>query len=236
MVTEARRVMHDVAQRDRQHAGRVVAVGVEADERRHEPAGLRELECGGGERRAARRGVDVERRAVDGRDADDAGDRAQAVEIGRRGKRHGDGAAQLVRQARRMRALGGHEHDGAAAARGDEPREQRCLHRFDGRDEESARTVGDLHGTATAQLVDGAVERQRSGITVDFLVDWGGHRKKRVVSRGVRIPAHTPSFRAPRIPFNATTARDPENGRFRRCSKAVPGGRCWQPRRGLRSR
>ena len=117
MVTEARRVMHDVVERDRHHAGRIVAVGVETDERRHEPAGLRELECGGGERRAARRLVDVERRAVDGCDADHAGERAQAVEIGRRGKRHGDGAAQLARQARRMRALGRHEHDGAAAAR-----------------------------------------------------------------------------------------------------------------------
>ena len=134
-----------------------------------------------GERRAARRGVDVERRAVDGCDADDAGERAQARrDRSSRGNATATAPLNLARQARRMRALGRHEHDGAAAARGDEPGEQRRLHRFDGRDDEPARTVGDVHGAAAAQLVDGAVERECSGITVDFLVDWGGHRKRRV--------------------------------------------------------
>ena len=69
-----------------------------------------------------------------------------------------------------MRTLRGDEHDGSAVARGDEPREQRGLQRFDGRDDETARAVGHLHGAATAQLVDGAVERECGGIAVDFLV------------------------------------------------------------------
>ena len=69
VVAEARRVMHDVAARRSPRRRVRVAVAFEADQRRHEPPGFRELERRGGERRAMRRGVDVERRAVDGRDA-----------------------------------------------------------------------------------------------------------------------------------------------------------------------
>ena len=69
-----------------------------------------------------------------------------------------------------MRTLRGDEHDGSAVARRDESREQRRLQRFDRRDDEPARTVGDVHGAPAAQLVDGAVERERGGIAVDFLV------------------------------------------------------------------
>ena len=68
-----------------------------------------------------------------------------------------------------MRTLRGDEHDGSAVARRDQPREQRRLQRLDGRYDEPAGTVGDLHGAAAAQLVDGSVERECSGIAVDFL-------------------------------------------------------------------
>jgi hypothetical protein len=79
-----------------------------------------------------------------------------------------------------MCTLRGHEHDGSAVARGDEPCEQRGLQRFDGRDDEPARAVGDMHGAAAAQLVDGAVERERCGVAVDFLIQTQGPLKKRV--------------------------------------------------------
>ena len=180
MVAEARRLVHDVADGDRQHAGQRFAVVVEADQCRHEPPGFRELERSRGERRAARRRVDVEGCVVDGCDAVDAGERAQALEIRLGRKSHGNGAAQSARQRCGMRTLRGDEHDGSAVARGDEPREQRGLQRFDGRDDEPARAVGHVHGAPTAQLVDGAVERERGGIAVDFLIYVQGHRKKRV--------------------------------------------------------
>ncbi len=66
VVAEARRVMHDVADRDRQHARQRSAVCIEPDERRHEPARLRELERSRRERRVWRHRIDVERRRVDG--------------------------------------------------------------------------------------------------------------------------------------------------------------------------
>ena len=76
VMAEPRRVMHDVAEVDREYAGQGVRAGFEADQCRHEPAGFRELERGRGERHAARRRIDVECRVVDGRDAVDAGERA----------------------------------------------------------------------------------------------------------------------------------------------------------------
>ena len=69
-----------------------------------------------------------------------------------------------------MRTLGGDEHDGSAVACRNESREQRRLQRFDGRYDEPARTVRDVHGAPAAQLVDGTIERERGGIAVDFLV------------------------------------------------------------------
>ena len=60
MVAEARRLMHDVADGDRQYAGQRLAVVVEADQCRHESPGFRKLERSRGERCAARRRVDVE--------------------------------------------------------------------------------------------------------------------------------------------------------------------------------
>ena len=83
-----------------------------------------------------------------------------------------------------MRTLGGDEHDGSAVARRDEPREQRRLQRFDGRDDEPARTVGDVHRAPAAHLVDGTVERECCGIAVDFLVQFSTSMRKRRVFLG----------------------------------------------------
>ena len=99
------------------------------------------------------------------------------------GKATATAPLKLARQAGGMRTLRGDEHDGSAAARRDEPREQRRLQRFDGRDDEPARTVGDLHGAPAAQLVDGAVERKCSGIAVDFLMFCTRTSQKACVSR-----------------------------------------------------
>jgi hypothetical protein len=169
VMAEPRRVMCDVTNRDRQYAGHAAAVVVETDQRRHEPAGFRELERSRRERRAARRRIDVECVVVDGCYAVDARERAQALEVRLGRKRDGDGAAQLARQGRGVRTLRCDEHDGAAVGCGDQPREQRRLQRFDRCYNEPAVTVDHLHGTATAQLVDGAVEHQRGMIAVDFL-------------------------------------------------------------------
>lgn len=183
MVAEARRVMNHVAERKRHDAGYGPRVAFETDQGRHEPPRFGELERGRGKRRTMRCGIDVERRAVDGSQPRNARERAQALEIRLRRKCDGYGAAKLARQTCGMCALGGHEHDRAPAASGDEPREQLRLHRFDGRDDEPAPAVGDLHGASTAQLVDGAVERECGGIAVDFGGKWGRHGQKALVSR-----------------------------------------------------
>ena len=82
-----------------------------------------------------------------------------------------------MRQAGRVRALGSDEHDGSARAGRDEPLEQRRLHRLDGRDDEAMGAVGHVHGASTPKLVDRAVERERSGIAVDFLLGCQGGPK-----------------------------------------------------------
>ena len=181
VVAETRRVMHDVAEGDREHAWRDVAVGVETDKRRNEAPRLRELECGGRERRAARRRVDVECAAVDGRVPVDACERAQLLEVRRpAGRRRPQGrsigatspaasarSAVMSMTARPSPAATSRANNDACSVSIVATISPRC-------------TVGDLNRAATAQLVDRSVEGQRGGVAVDFLVFWRRHCKRRV--------------------------------------------------------
>jgi hypothetical protein len=180
MMAEAACVMRDVAELYREHAGKLRVVRFETHERGHESTRLRELKPAGRERGAGRRLIDLESSRVARSAAADARERTQIVDVRGERKAHGDRSTQLTRQPSRERALGSDEHDGAARAGSDQPREQRSLKRLDGRHDEAMIAIRDLNSAPTPQLVDGSVERQRSGVAVYFLFGWGRHRKGHV--------------------------------------------------------
>ena len=95
MVTEARCVVHDVADGDRHDAREALPSSSKPISAGTSRPAFASWKRSRGERCAPWRWVDVECRVVDGRDAVDAGERAQALEIRVRRKSDGDGAAQV---------------------------------------------------------------------------------------------------------------------------------------------
>ncbi len=189
VMAEPRCLMHDVADRNAEHAGGFAAVGREADQGRNESAGFGQLQRSGRQSGARRRCVDVERSAIHRAFAVDARDGLQVSDVGAPRNGHSHRPAELMRKAGSKRALGSHEQKGPAGGGGREPRELWLLDGLHRGYEQTVARRRDLDGTTAAQLVNGAIEGQRGRIAIDCRGFDGGHSQEGARYLNVRIPA-----------------------------------------------
>src|SRR5690606_6801614 len=111
-------VLLDVRRADLHDLAVLAGLGLEADERRDEPRGLRERERGGGETRRAELPIDAEgHRPREHRAAADAAERAQRLGVRARRERNADRTAEIAGETRGDRSLRRDEQPRAAARR-----------------------------------------------------------------------------------------------------------------------